>query len=125
MGTKNVAQAGLITTAVDASADPYAGTIAANGKAIWTVDHAADNLNRTGTDWNHGNYGALDDGVLTYGFWTYEQFLAGYFEELRDTDGTAYNADAYYAETYGLFEAFRADQMAAAANAIGLWDDLI
>ncbi len=107
------------------SADPYAGTDAANGKEIWTVQHAADNLHRSGTDWTHGNYGALEDGVLTYGFWTYDQFMASYFHELRDTDGTAYNADAYYAETYGLFEAFRADQEVAAANAIGLWDDLI
>jgi serralysin len=110
---------------LDASADPYAGTVAPNGKEIWSVQEAADNLHRNGTDWTHGNYGALDDGVLTYGFWTYDQFMASYFHELRDTDGTAYNADAYYAETYGLFEAFRADQQAAAADAISAWDDLI
>src|SRR5689334_4197016 len=102
---------------VDVSADPYAGTVAANGKEIWDVQHAADNLHRSGTDWTHGNYGALSDGTLTYGFWTYDQFMASYFHELRDTDGTAYNADAYYAETYHMFEAFRADQQAAAANA--------
>ena len=116
---------GFVAPTLDVSADPYAGTIAANGKEIWTVEHAADNLHRSGTDWTHGNYGALADGVLTYGFWTYDQFMASYFHELRDTDGTAYNADAYYAETYGLFEAFRADQQAAATNAIGMWDDLI
>lgn len=113
------------TYSVDASADPYAGTKAANGKDIWDVEHAADNLNRTGTDWNHDNYGALADGVLTYGFWTYDQFMASYFHELRDSAGEAYNDDAWYAETYHLFEAFRADQKVAAANAIGMWDDLI
>jgi Ca2+-binding RTX toxin-like protein len=116
---------GFAGPTLDVSADPYAGTTAPNGKEIWTVDEAADNLHRTGTDWTHGNYGALNDGVLTYGFWTYDQFMASYFHELRDTDGTAYNADAYYAETYGLFEAFRADQEAAAGNAISAWDDLI
>ena len=116
---------GFVAPTLDASADPYAGTVAANGKEIWTVQEAADNLHRTGTDWTHGNYGALNDGVLTYGFWTYDQFMASYFHELRDTDGTAYNADAYYAETYHMFEAFRADQQAAAANAISAWDDLI
>ena len=91
-------------------ADPYAGTVAPNGKEIWSVQEAADNLHRNGTDWTHGNYGALDDGVLTYGFWTYDQFLASYFYDLRYSDGEAYNDDAFYAETYGLFEAFRADQ---------------
>ncbi|HEY8592592.1 MAG TPA: M10 family metallopeptidase C-terminal domain-containing protein [Sphingomicrobium sp.] len=110
---------------LDASADPYAGTKAPNGKEIWTAEEAAENLNRNGTSWAYGNDGALDDGVLTFGFWTYEQFMDSYFGELRYSDGSAYNDDAYYAETYGLFEAFRADQMVAAANAIALWDDLV
>lgn len=109
----------------DASADPYAGTVAANGKEIWTPDEAADNLNRYGVDFTHGNYGATADGVLTYGFWTFEQFLDSYFFELRFSNGEAFNDDAFYAEAYGAFEAFTAAQQAMAATAVGMWDDLI
>ena len=109
----------------DLSADPYAGTVAGNGKPIWTPEDAADNLNRYGVDWTQGNYGALDDGVLTYGFWTFEDFLESYYFELRYADGSAFNDDAYYAEAYGAFEAFTAEQEALAAQSIGLWGELI
>ena len=110
---------------VDASADPYAGTVAANGKEIWTPGEAADNLARYGVDFTQGNYGATADGVLTYGFWTFEQFLDSYFFELRFSNGEAFNDDAFYAEAYGAFEAFNAAQRVMAATAIELWDDLI
>ena len=100
----------------DASADPYAGTVAANGKEIWTPDEAADNLNRYGVDFTHGNYGATADGVLTYGFWTFEQFLDSYFFELRFSNGEAFNDDAFYAEAYGAFEAFTAAQASENQN---------
>lgn len=123
--TSLTASGGFVAPTSNASADPLAGTTASNGKEIWTAEHAADNLHRNGTDWTHDNYGALEDGVLTYGYWTYDQFMASYFHDLRAANGTAANADAYYAETYHMFEAFRADQQVAAANAIGMWDDLI
>ena len=110
---------------LDASVDPYAGTVAANGKDIWTPDEGADNLNRYGVDFMHGNYGVADDGVLTFGFFTFEQFLDSYFFELRYSNGEAFNDDAYYAEALGAFEAFTAAQQAAAASIIGMWDDLI
>jgi serralysin len=110
---------------VDASADPYAGTVAANGKEIWTPGEAADNLARYGVDFTQGNYGATANGVLTYGFWTFEQFLDSYFFELRFSNGEAFNDDAFYAEAYGAFEAFNAAQRVMAATAIELWDDLI
>jgi serralysin len=109
----------------DASADPYAGTVAANGKEIWTPDEAADNLNRYGVDFTHGNYGATADGVLTYGFWTFEQFLDSYFFELRFPNGEAFNDDAFFAEAFGAFEAFTAAQQVMAATAVEMWDDLI
>lgn len=109
----------------DVSADPYAGYVAGNGKPIWTPEDAADNLNRYDVNWTFGNYGALDDGVLTYGFWTFEEFLQSYYYELRYSDGSAFNNDAFYAEAYGAFEAFTAEQEALAAQSLGLWGDLI
>lgn len=116
--------AGLVSY-VDASADPFAGQTAGNGKLIYSAQEGADNLNRYEVNWNEGNYGALDDGVLTYGFWTYEQFLDSYFFELRYANGEAFNDDAYYAETYGAFEEFTASMKELAANSVALWDDLI
>lgn len=110
---------------IDASVDPYAGSNGPNGKLIYTPEEAADNLNRYDVNWTYGNYGALDDGVLTYGFWTFEQFLDSYYYELRYANGEAFNDDAYYAEVYGAFEAFTAEQEAVAGAAIELWDDLI
>ena len=110
---------------LDYSADPYAGTDAANGLPIWTAEEAADNLNRYEVNWTFGNYGALDDGVLTYGFWTFEEFLDSYYYELRYADGSAFNNDAFYAEAYGAFEAFTAEQEALAELSLGLWGDLI
>jgi serralysin len=116
---------GQFRLTADASLDPYAGTTAPNGKEIWTPDQAADNLNRNEVNFTFGNYGALDDGVLTYGFWTYEEFLDSYYFELRYDKGEAFNDDAYYAETYGYFEAFTAEQEALAKQSLGLWSDLI
>jgi len=116
---------GQFQLTASASLDPYAGTTAPNGKAIWTEQQAADNLNRYEVNWTVGSYGALDDGVLTYGFWTFEEFLDSYYFELRNEDGTAFNDDGYYAEAFGAFEAFTAEQEALAAQSLGLWSDLI
>ena len=116
---------GQFQLTASASLDPYAGTTAPNGKEIWTEQQAADNLNRNEVNFTIGNYGALDDGVLTYGFWTYEEFLDSYYFELRYDDGSAVNDDAYYAETYGYFEVFTAEQEALAEQSLGLWSDLI
>ena len=70
----------------DISADPYAGQVAGNGKVIWTPEEAADNLNRYDVNFTYGNNGALDDGVLTYGFW---QSL----DEVQNSYYTETNAD--------------------------------
>src|SRR3954469_12772845 len=72
------------------SADPYAGATAGNGKVIWTPEEAAENLDRYGCDFMHGNYGVPNHGVLTYGFWTPEQFYNSYFFDLRYSDGSAF-----------------------------------
>ncbi len=104
------------------SYDPYAGGVAPNGKDIWSPDEAADNLVRPGYTWAENNYGELDDGVLTYGFWTYDELLESYY--VNEAGTVAFN-EAFYAENYGLFEAFTLAQQTAAAGTIELWDDLI
>ena len=56
-----------------ASVDSQAGTTAANGKPIWSLDQIIAQLNRTGANWTgdvdpapqRGNNG---DHTLTYGF---------------------------------------------------------
>ena len=105
---------------LDASADPYAGTDAANGKEIWDEQMAADNL-KSGYDWYHDNYGELEDGVLTYGFWTQDELLNSYYVS---PDGEWAFNEAYYAQ-YGYFTEFNAAQQAMAASTIELWDDVM
>ena len=80
----------------DISADPYAGQTAPNGKEIWSADQAADNLARYGVDFTHGNNGALDDGVLTYGFWTSaDEALNSYYGEINPA-GYVLTSDSVY-----------------------------
>ena len=109
---------------VDFSADPYAGSIAPNGKPIWTPQQAADNLNRFDVNWTFGNNGALDDGVLTYGFWSsLEEVQNSYYTE-TNADGFVLTEDGDYILA-GQFAPFNAQQKALAINALQLWDDLI
>ena len=114
-----------VQSLLDASQDPNAGTVASNGLPIWTPGQAADNLNRTGLSFMEGNYGVAADGTLTYGFWTFEQFLDSYYFDVRYSNGEAFLDDAFYAEAYGAFEAFTAEQQEATAEIIEMWDDLI
>ena len=114
-----------VQSLLDASQDPNAGTVASNGLPIWTPGQAADNLNRTGLSFMEGNYGVAADGTLTYGFWTFEQFLGSYYFDVRYSNGEAFLDDAFYAEAYGAFEAFTAEQQEATAEIIEMWDDLI
>ncbi|HVI99661.1 MAG TPA: M10 family metallopeptidase [Sphingomonas sp.] len=105
---------------LDASADPYAGETAGNGKEIWTPEHAAENLNRTGANWHVDNGGVAEDGVLTYGFWQdLDQLQSSYYVT---PDGSVAFNEAYYGED---FSAFNADQIAATEKALQSWDDLI
>ena len=107
---------------IDASADPDAGSNAPNGKPIWTADQAADNLARPGFSWEFNNYGELDDGVLTFGFWDLQSLVNSYYV---NEDGTIAFNEAYYAQFAGGFAAFSAQQQAMAAANLQLWDDLI
>src|SRR5690242_3994677 len=92
----------------DFSVDPYAGQTAGNGKLVYSPQQAADNLNRYGYNWTFGNYGALDDKVLTYGFWTNEELQHSYYNQaagLLDDNGDPLldDADAIVAGHYGVF----------------------
>jgi Ca2+-binding RTX toxin-like protein len=108
----------------DFSLDPYAGNYTYNGLPIYTPQEAADNLTRTGVNFTFGNNGALDDGVLTYGFWTsLDQVLGGYYGEINE-DGYVLTSDSV-ALYNGHFAPFTAEQQAMAIQNIGLWDDLI
>jgi Ca2+-binding RTX toxin-like protein len=103
----------------DASADPYAGTTAANGKEIWTAEEAGENLTRTGQNWYVDNYNELDDGVLNFGFWDLDSLLTSYYVS---RDGETAFSEAYY---YEAFVPFSAEQVALARNSIGLWDEVM
>lgn len=107
----------------EASVDRLAGSTAANGKAIWTADQAADHLNRTGTDWTGRdveNNAAQSDGNLaeiTFGFHESQATLAA--------SGYDYNGPDGYFDEYDNFLAFNATQRDAAREAIGFWDDVV
>ncbi len=101
------------------SLDPKAGGTY-RGKPIFDLDEITANLNRTGQDWSHDNYGELDDGVLNFGFWKNIQELDNSYY-VNETGTIAFNED-YYADA---FSAFNPEQIAGAEKAIGLWNDLI
>ena len=83
-----------------ASVDPYAGTTAANGKPIWTLDQIIAQLNRTGANWvgdvdpapQRGDNGSH---TLTYGFFENQNELVdnGYVYE---TGGSYYGLAEYF-----------------------------
>ena len=109
----------------DASVDPLAGTTAPNGKPIWTPQQAADNLLRGGSDWTQGNYGAIEDGVITFGFWdSLAEVQASYYADTYGKKGLYVHADQQMIAD-GKFGAFTADQQAMAILNMQLWDDLI
>jgi Ca2+-binding RTX toxin-like protein len=110
--------------AVDASADPYAGTVAGNGKPIWSPQQAADNLNRLDVNWLTGNGDAIKDGVLTFGFWKSLSEVQNSYVTEKGSDGDYTTDDSYYIAN-GYFAPFTADQQKMAIQNIGLWDDLI
>ncbi len=90
--------------------DPDGDGIAYNGKPIYTVDQAAQQLNRNGAIWPlNGN------SVITYSF--AEHAPGGQFNNphLYDVLGSAVSG----------FSPFTAEQRDAARAAIQLWDDLI
>lgn len=101
------------------SLDPSAGGTFRD-KPIWDLDTIEANLNRTGYDWYTNNYGVLDDGVLNYGFWAnYSELANSYY--VNEDGSIAFN-EAYYVDA---FSPLNSGQRAIAAEAIGLWDDLV
>ncbi|HET6943448.1 MAG TPA: M10 family metallopeptidase C-terminal domain-containing protein [Sphingomicrobium sp.] len=116
--------AGEFANTGDASADPFGGQTAPNGKEIYTPDDAADNLTRDGADWTYGNNGALDDGVLTFGFWnSLEEVQNSYYTEISP-DGFVLTADSIQI-FLGHFAPFNEQQRSMAIANLQLWDDLI
>lgn len=113
-----------LVSPTDASVDGQAGTVAANGKPIWSVDQIAAHLNRTGASWT-GSFDPApqrgDDNPLTitYSFFTQQAQLVdnGYVYFI---DGAGYGLNEYFN-----FRAFTPEQQAAAREAIEAWDDLI
>jgi serralysin len=108
---------------LDASVDGLAGTIAANGKPIWTPDQIAAYLNRTGAAFAGGPGDApqsdSDLSVIKFGF-----------HESQDTlwdNGYVYeNGGRLFAfSEFFNFAAFNPAQRAAAREALQSWDDLI
>lgn len=104
--------------ATDDSLDPRAGG-EYRDKPIWDLSTIAENLNRTGYDWNHNNYGEFSDGVLNFGFWKNLSELENSYY-VNETGTISFN-EAYYSEN---FSAFSDAQIAVAEKAISLWGDL-
>jgi len=113
----------LYVDALDASVDHLGGTIAANGKPIWTADQIADYLNRTGAAFAGGPSDApqsdADNSVINFGFHTSQASLQanGYVY--------AFNGGMFGFSEYFNFAPFSAAQQAATREAIQSWDDLI
>ena len=109
-----------VTTSPGADAgslDPKAGGTYRD-KPIWDLATIEANLNRTGYDWSHNNYGVYDDGVLNFGFWkNLAEVQNSYY--VNETGTISFNEAL--AEN---FSAFNADQMMIARKAIGLWGEL-
>ncbi|WP_058754293.1 M10 family metallopeptidase C-terminal domain-containing protein [Sphingomonas endophytica] len=115
--------AGLNPTVQAGSVDYLAGTVAANGKEIWSADKIASYLNRSGASWVGGPDPArqVDSNVneITYGFFENK-------EQMLD-NGYGYTEDGqnYAFREYFNFASFNADQRAAARVAMGFWDDVV
>jgi serralysin len=115
----------IFNPALYASADGLAGTIAPNGKPIWTAEQAATYLFRAGAGYGVGgnmimpSTGTVD--VVNYGFHTSQDSLwdNGYVY-LNPTTGrlTAYSE-------YFTFKPFTAAQMEATREAMAYWDDVV
>lgn len=108
---------------LDASVDNLGGTIAANGKPIWTPDQIAAYLNRTSAGFAGGPGDAPQSdsnlSVINFGFHTSQASLQanGYVYAL--------NGGLYAFSEYFNFAPFNAAQQAAAREALTQWDDLI
>ncbi|WP_187335034.1 M10 family metallopeptidase C-terminal domain-containing protein [Novosphingopyxis iocasae] len=110
--------------AVDASVDYLAGTTAANGKPIWSVQEIAAHLNRSGASWTGGPDPAPqrgDDDPTTINF--------GFFENQGELFENGYvyfvGNNGYGLSEYFNFASFSEAQRAATRESIQSWDDVI
>ncbi len=108
---------------VDASVDYLAGTTAANGKPIWSVEQIAAHLNRSGASWTEGpdpapQRGDEDPNTITFGFFENQNEL---FE-----NGYVYfiGANGYGFSEYFNFASFSEAQRGAARESMQSWDDV-
>ncbi len=107
---------------LDASADPFGGTVASNGKLILSGEAAGLNLSRTDKTWFTSRYGELADGdkVITYQFWNSQAEIdKSYYVSQNDPTSFFSEADPRY------FTPFNAAQRALAVESLGMWDELI
>ena len=114
---------GTYSDPLDASVDPLAGTIAANGKAIWSPDQIAAYLNRTGAGFaglpGQGPQSDSDLSVIEFGFHSSQATLqANGYVYFVGQQGFAFSE-------YFNFAAFSTAQKEAAREALQAWDDVI
>lgn len=108
---------------VNASVDGLAGTIAANGKPIWTPDQIAAYLNRTSAAFAGAPGDApqsdADLSIINFGFHTGQTSLFN--------NGYVYfvGSSGFAFSEYFNFLPFTPAQQAAAREALQSWDDLI
>ncbi len=120
-GTSGYTGSGALTGS-DGSVDSLAGTVAANGKQIWSPDRIAAYLNRTGGQYGNGPNDLLPRGgdptVVTFGFHEDQASL--------ERNGYVYTLDGkdYAFTEYFNFATFNTEQRAAARVAMTLWDDV-
>lgn len=107
------------------SLDPFSGGTYAD-KPILDLPAIAENLNRTGWNWNTNNPGVISttDRVITYGFWNTRNdfFGTGY---ISDDNTVAFGEFFDFGTGANPRGAMTAAQRVAVANTIVLWDDLI
>ncbi|HEY0011336.1 MAG TPA: M10 family metallopeptidase C-terminal domain-containing protein [Allosphingosinicella sp.] len=109
-----------------ASVDHLAGTVAANGKPIWSAEQAATYLFRAGAGYGTGLNMVMPTGgdvnVLTYGFHTSQASLQanGYVYRASPTATGLSGLSEYFA-----FRAFTDAQKAATREAFQYWDDVV
>lgn len=108
---------------VGASVDYLAGTTAANGKPIWSVEQISAHLNRSGASWTEGidpapQRGDEDPNTITFGFFENQNEL---FE-----NGYVYfiGANGYGFSEYFNFASFSEAQRGAARESMQSWDDV-
>ena len=121
----SISDPGAYVGVLEASVDRFAGTTAANGKAIWSADQAASHLNRTGGGWgDEGNHllpRGGDANVITFGFHEDQDSLERNGYVYTNPENGQLTAFAEYFN----FASFNEAQRNATRQAIGFWDDAV